>query len=230
MLDQLSEYGLTEIQVRVYYHLLRLGRTSATNVTREVGVHRAEVYRVLRELAEKGLVTEHKGKRPALFTPAPSEEALNIFLQHQAKTLQRLRDRTPKLIAWLNSHAKVEKIRPSILLVDDDETVRKTLTRTLATEGFKVDTAPDSKQALEKSRLVHYDAALLDIRLPDADGTTLLRTLREENPEIKEIIITGYPSLENQRKCAMNPIQLFVESNHYIIKVCRLNWKMRKLR
>jgi CheY-like chemotaxis protein/predicted transcriptional regulator len=200
MLDQLSEYGLTEVQARVFYHLLRLGRTSAVNVTREVGVHRAEVYRVLRELAEKGIVTEHKGKRPILFTPAPPEEALNMLLQQQAKTLQRLRDRTPKLIAWLNSHAKLEKARPSVLLVDDDETIRKALTRTLAREGFKVDAAPGGKQALENSRLVHYDVALVDIRLPDMDGITLLRMLREENPEIKEIIITGYPSLENAIK------------------------------
>jgi CheY-like chemotaxis protein/predicted transcriptional regulator len=196
MLDQLPNYGLTEVQANVYYQLLKLGRTSAANVTREVGVHRAEVYRVLRELAEKGIVTEHKGKRPILFTPAPPEEALNILLRQQAKTLQHLRNRTPKLIAWLNSHAKPEKITQSILLIDD-ETIRKALTRTLTREGFKVDSAPDGKQTLEKARLAHYDVALVDIRLPDTDGIALLRTLRNENPEIKEIIITGYPSLEN---------------------------------
>jgi CheY-like chemotaxis protein/predicted transcriptional regulator len=200
MLDELPKYGLTEVQARVYFHLLGLGRTSATNVTRKVGVHRAEVYRVLRELAEKGIVTERKGKRPALFTPAPPEEALDILLQQQAKTLQHLRDTTPKLIAWLNSQAKVEKVRPSVLLIDDDETIRKALTRALAREGFKVDTAPDGKQAMKKSGLVHYDVALLDIRLPDTDGMTLLRMLRKENPGIKEIIITGYPSLENAMK------------------------------
>jgi CheY-like chemotaxis protein/predicted transcriptional regulator len=197
MLEQLPRYGLTEIQARAYYHLLRLGTTSATNVTREVGVHRAEVYRVLRELAGKGLVTEQKGKRPALFTPAPPEQALNILLQEQAKTLQRLRDRTPKLIAWLNSQAKVEGIRPSVMLIDDDETIRKALTRTLSKEGFRVDGATNGKQALEKSRLEHYDVALVDIRLPDMDGITLLRMLRDESPGIKAIIITGYPSMEN---------------------------------
>jgi CheY-like chemotaxis protein/predicted transcriptional regulator len=201
MLDQLPEYGLTEVQAKVYYHLLRLGATSAIKVSKEVGVHRAEVYRVLRELAEKAIVTEeHKGKRPILFTPTPPKDALNLLLQQQAKTLQRLREGTPKLIAWLNAQTKVEKIKPSVLLVDDDETIRRTLTRTLTKEGFSVDTAPNAKQALEKSRLAHYDVALLDMRLPDTDGTTLLRMLRQENPEIKEIIITGYPSIENAIK------------------------------
>lgn len=200
MLDELPKYGLTEVQAKVYYHLLRLGATSAIKVSKAVGVHRAEVYRVLRELGKKGIVTEHKGKRPILFTPTPPKDALGILLQQEEKTLQRLKDRTPKLIAWLNSYAKAEKTKPSALLIDDDETIRKALTRTLAGEGFKVDTAPDGKRALEKSRLVHYDVALVDIRLPDMDGTTLLRVLREENPKIKEIIITGYPSLENAIK------------------------------
>jgi CheY-like chemotaxis protein len=200
MLDELPKYGLTEVQAKAYYHLLRLGATSAIKVSKEVGVHRAEVYRVLRELGEKGIVTEHKGKRPTLFTPTPPKVALNILLQQQAKKLERLRERTPKLIAWLNSQANVNKVKPSVLLIDDDETITKALTRTLAGEGFKVDTAPDGKRGLEKSRLVHYDVALVDIRLPDMDGTTLLRMLREENPEIKEIIITGYPSLENAIK------------------------------
>jgi CheY-like chemotaxis protein/predicted transcriptional regulator len=200
MLDQLTDYGLTEVQAKVYYHLLRLGRTSATKVTREIGVHRAEVYRVLRELAEKGLVTEHKGKRPTLFTPTPPEEALDIMLQQQAKTLQRLREGKPKLVAWLNSHAKTKKTRPSVLLIDDDETIRKSLSHTLTEEGFSVDTAPNGKQALEKSQLRHYDLALVDIRLSDMEGTKLLKMLREKTPEIKEIIITGYPSIENAIK------------------------------
>jgi CheY-like chemotaxis protein/predicted transcriptional regulator len=197
MLDQLPEYGLTEVQAKVYYHLLTLGETSSTKVAKQLDVHRSEVYRVHRELAEKGLVTEHKGKRPTLFTTTPPEEALDILLQQQAKTHQRLRQGAPKLVAWLNSHAKTKKTKPSVLLIDDDETIRKALTRTLSKEGFTVDDATSGRQALEKSRLVHYDVALVDIRLPDMDGITLLRMLRDESPGIKEIIITGYPSMEN---------------------------------
>ena len=197
MLDQLPEYGLTEVQAKVYYHLLTLGRTSSTKVAKQLDVHRSEVYRVLRELAEKGIVTEKKGKRPILYTPTPPQEALEILLQQQAKTLERLREGMPKLVGWLNSHAKAKKATPSVLVIDDDKTIRKTLTRMLAREGFSVDTAPNGKQALEKSQLKHYDLALVDIRLPDMEGTKLLKMLREKNPEIKEIIITGYPSIEN---------------------------------
>jgi CheY-like chemotaxis protein/predicted transcriptional regulator len=197
MLDQLPDYGLTEVQAKVYYHLLTLGTTSSTKVAKQLNVHRSEVYRVLRELVEKGLVTEKKGKRPILYTPTPPEEALSILLQQQAKTLQHLREEKPRLVAWLNSHATIKKIRPSVLLIDDDETIRRTLTRVFTREGFNVDTAPNGKLALEKAQIKHYDLALVDIRLPDMEGSQLLKMLREKNPEIKEVIITGYPSIEN---------------------------------
>jgi CheY-like chemotaxis protein/predicted transcriptional regulator len=224
MLDQLPEYGLTEVQAKVYYHLLTLGQTSSTKVAKQLDVHRSEVYRVLRELAEKGLVTEHKGRRPTLFTPTPPEEALDILLQQQAKTLQRLREGKPKLVAWLNSYANVKKTRPSVLLIDDDETIRKALTRTLTREGFSVDTAPDGKQALEKSQLRHYDLALVDIRLPDMEGTKLLKMLREKTPEIKEIIITGYPSIENAVKA------IDEGAGAYLIKPLNLPSLLAKIR
>jgi CheY-like chemotaxis protein/predicted transcriptional regulator len=212
LLDQLPEYGLTEVQAKVYYHLVSLGETSSTKVAKKLNVHRSEVYRVLRELAEKGLVTEKKGKRPILYTPTPPEEALNILLQRQAKTSQRLREGKSRLVAWLNSHAYKERINPHIIIIDDDETIRKTLSRTLREEGFNVDTAPDGKKALEKSQLKHYDLALVDIRLPDMDGTHILKMLREQNPEIKEIIVTGYPSIENAVKAIDDG------ANAYLIK------------
>jgi ActR/RegA family two-component response regulator/predicted DNA-binding transcriptional regulator len=197
MLDQLRDYGLTEIQAKVYYHLLTLGTTSSTKIAKQLDVHRSEVYRVLRELAEEGAVTEKKGRRPILYAPTPPEEVLDILLQEQAKTLQRLKEEMPRVVAWLNSHRNIKNIRSSVLLVDDDETIRKTLTLALTREGFSVNTAPNGKQALKKSQLKHYDLALVDIRLPDMEGTKLLKMLRDKNPEIKEIIITGYPSIEN---------------------------------
>ena len=112
----------------------------------------------------------------------------------------------------MNSHAYKEKINPRILIIDDDETIRTTLSRALREEGFKVDTAPDGKNALEKSQLKHYDLALVDIRLPDMDGTHLLKMLREQNAEIKEIIVTGFPSLENAVKAIDDG------ANAYLIK------------
>jgi len=195
-LVELSNYCLTEAQAKTYYSLLTLGKTSATKVAKEQGVHRAEVYRVLRELKKKGLVSEHTG-RPSLYSPAPPEEALNILLLELEKKIERLRENQEKLVQWLTLQIEAKKAKPSVLVIDDDKAIRRTITEILQAEGFNMQVAKDGGEALEKSHREHYDVALVDIRLPDIDGIKLLKMLKKDNPEIIEIVVTGYPSLQN---------------------------------
>jgi CheY-like chemotaxis protein/predicted transcriptional regulator len=197
MLDELQSFGLTPIQAKVYYHLLMFGRASSIRIAKEVGVHRSEVYRVLRELAEKGVATERDEGRPIQYEAKPPKEVLQILLQEHEKKLEHLRKTLPEAVAWLDSKANIKGIKPSILLIDDDETIRKSLSHALGDEGYRVDVAENGGQALEKARGKQYAIALVDIRLPDMDGTKLLSMLKVENPQIKQIIITGYPSIEN---------------------------------
>ena len=89
----------------------------------------------------------------------------------------------------------VEKAR--ILVVDDDENIRKVLSMILEGEGYKVDQAETAKQAIEKSRKNFYNIALIDIRLPDMEGIELLTKMRDTTPRMRKIIITGYPTLQN---------------------------------
>ncbi len=84
-----------------------------------------------------------------------------------------------------------------ILVIDDDESVRKSLATVLEEKGYAVDTAENGKEAVEKSRANFYNLALIDIRLPDMEGTKLLTEITETTPKMVKIIITGYPSLEN---------------------------------
>ena len=84
-----------------------------------------------------------------------------------------------------------------ILVIDDDESIRKTLATILEEEGYVVDTAENGKEAIKKSNAKFYNLALIDIRLPDIEGTKLLTALRETSPPMVKIIITGYPSLQN---------------------------------
>ena len=84
-----------------------------------------------------------------------------------------------------------------ILIIDDDENVRKILEMTLKANGYTVDTAKDGKEAIEKSNRNFYNLALVDIRLPDMEGTALLTAMRETTPKMVKIIVTGYPSLDN---------------------------------
>jgi len=89
------------------------------------------------------------------------------------------------------------KNKEKILIIDDDEGICKTLSLILENEGYSVETANTGKEALEKSKTKIYNVALLDIRLPDIEGTKLLKALREGTPRMIKIMVTGYPQLEN---------------------------------
>jgi DNA-binding NtrC family response regulator len=84
-----------------------------------------------------------------------------------------------------------------ILVIDDDEIVRETLSIALEEEGYCVDTAENGKEAIEKSYANAYNLAIIDFRLPDIEGTKLLRKLKETKPKMGKIMLTGYPSMEN---------------------------------
>ena len=87
--------------------------------------------------------------------------------------------------------------KKSILVIDDDEVVLNSIAEALRLEGHKVDTAKTGKEAIEKCNLNFYNLALIDIRLPDMEGTKLLKAIRDTTPKMVKIIVTGYPSLQN---------------------------------
>ncbi|MEM3153294.1 MAG: response regulator [Candidatus Bathyarchaeia archaeon] len=84
-----------------------------------------------------------------------------------------------------------------ILVVDDDENIRKVLTTILEEEGYAVDEAENAKKAIEKTKRKVYNLALIDIRLPDMEGIELLTKMKDTVPKMRKIIITGYPTLQN---------------------------------
>ena len=87
-----------------------------------------------------------------------------------------------------------------ILVIDDEESIRRTVSMTLKHAGYVVDTAENGKRAIEMSEANFYNLALIDIRLPDMEGTQLLTALKETTPKMVKIILTGYPALENAVK------------------------------
>jgi DNA-binding response OmpR family regulator len=71
--------------------------------------------------------------------------------------------------------------RATVLVVDDEATLRETVAYNLEREGFGVELASDGKQALEIARSAHPDLVILDIMLPQTDGLQVCRTLRGES-------------------------------------------------
>jgi DNA-binding response OmpR family regulator len=85
----------------------------------------------------------------------------------------------------------------TILVVDDDKSILRTFTRILQKNGYKIDTAETGREAIERADKKHYDLALVDIRLPDMDGTDLLAKIKKQLKNTIKIMITGFPSLES---------------------------------
>ena len=84
-----------------------------------------------------------------------------------------------------------------ILIIDDDENIRKVLKTILEDEGYDVESVDTAKKAIERTRRKFYNLALIDIRLPDMEGIELLTKMKNTTPKIRKLIITGYPTLQN---------------------------------
>jgi DNA-binding response OmpR family regulator len=91
----------------------------------------------------------------------------------------------------------LEKAKKHILVIDDDKSILRTFTRILQKNGYEIDIAETGKEALEKTEANCYALALIDIRLPDMDGTDLLAKIQKTMGDAVKIMITGFPSLEN---------------------------------
>ncbi len=85
----------------------------------------------------------------------------------------------------------------SILVVDDDIKLCETLADILREKGYTVDLAHNGNEAEEKLTSRFFNIALLDVKLPDVEGTELLRKLKIMYPATEVIVITGYATLES---------------------------------
>ena len=98
-----------------------------------------------------------------------------------------------------------------ILVVDDDASIRRLVSLALSRAGYTVDTASNGEEAIAKSNAEEYNMALIDIRLPDIQGTKLLPLLRDATtPRMIKIILTGYPVLENAMEAISNGVDAYL--------------------
>ncbi len=99
-----------------------------------------------------------------------------------------------------------------ILLVDDEPVIRETLCAILREDGYFVSTAQAGKDAIAQAQADMFDVAIIDLKLPDIDGTFVLKAIKETNPYICAILITAYPTTES----AIRAVQ--EEAYEYITK------------
>ena len=111
-----------------------------------------------------------------------------------------------------------------ILLIDDDSSIRASLSVALETEGFVVDVAKDGQEAISKSFANFYNVAIVDWRLPDIEGTKLLGELKETTPSMIKIMLTGFPSMDN----AIDAVNNF--SDAFLVKPVRFKTLLEKIK
>ena len=116
--------------------------------------------------------------------------------------------------------------KASILIVDDEEVVRRSHLRSLAVTGCHTEAASDGEEALQVMEQHPFDVVLLDLRMPGLDGMEVLRTLKERWPDSEVVVITGYPTIESAKEAvrlgAHNYIAkpVDVKDVHAVIQEC----------
>ncbi|MBE0613613.1 MAG: response regulator [Burkholderiales bacterium] len=90
--------------------------------------------------------------------------------------------------------------KTKILVVDDEEVVRLSHIRTLASVHCNVEVVRDGNEALNVMEQRPADVVLLDLRMPGMDGMAVLKTIKQRWPETEVVIITGYPTVETAKE------------------------------
>mgnify|MGYP001548364037 CR=1 len=108
----------------------------------------------------------------------------------------------------------------SVLIVDDEEVVRRAHLRSLEDTGCQARVAEDGDKAIREMEIEPADVVLLDIRMPGTDGMDVLKTIKTRWPDSEVVIITGYPTIDSAKEAvrlgACNYIAKPVEPNDVI--------------
>lgn len=111
----------------------------------------------------------------------------------------------------------------TILIIDDEKAIRKTLSEILSFEGYKIEEAVDGEEGLKKFKDKAYDVVLSDIKMPKIDGIDFLQKATEANPDVPIIMISGHGNIETAveavKKGAYDFIQKPPDLNRLLITI-----------
>ena len=130
------------------------------------------------------------------------EEKLDTLVERLevvSKTIQRDPTLKKSLMEYEGGEAASDELPgvSSILVVDDDKNLANTFKLILQSVGFQVDTAATGLQALYKTNRTKFDLIILDMNLPDMLGDEVAEKLKDQDPDINIIMITGYSSFKD---------------------------------
>ena len=121
----------------------------------------------------------------------------------------------------IDDAAFLSRIR--LLLVDDEDRFRSTLSKRLAEKGIVAETASNGVEALKVVKENAVDIIVLDIKMPEMDGIETLRHVKKLNPEIEVILLTGHANIES----AVEGMRL--GAHDYLMKPCDIEQLLEKI-
>jgi two-component system response regulator HydG len=185
--------NLSDIFTDVGYHVdvaydgpsaLKLVQQNAYDVAlldlKMPGMSGLDVYREIRRLSA--------GTVAIVVTAYASSDTAKSVLQAGAWRI------VPKPInfAELQSQVDVALKQPLVLVVDDDHELCDSLWDLFREQDYRVCVAHDATAARDRLRQREYQVVLIDMKLPEGDGTRVLQTVRSENPDARTLLITGF--------------------------------------
>ncbi len=122
----------------------------------------------------------------------------------------------------------------TVLVVDDERNIQLTLSRALSMEGYAVELAGGGREALEKIAALPVDVVVMDVRMPDLDGLSVLEKARETRPELPVVIMSGHGSIETVRSAfrlgAFDYLEKPITEKEKLLVAVRNALAMRSLR
>ena len=85
----------------------------------------------------------------------------------------------------------------NILVVDDELSIRESLCVWLQQDGYQVESAADGLKALARAQETRYDIMLIDVKMPEMDGLTLLKKLRDNDQDMAIVMMTAHGDIQD---------------------------------
>lgn len=102
------------------------------------------------------------------------------------------------------------KIKPQVLVIDDDAVVGRSFDRVLSRKGYEVSTALTGEEGLKNIDSTEYDVVFTDIKMPGMDGLEVAERIKAKCPWTPVVVITGYGTEENEAEASLLGVSGFV--------------------